>query len=260
VLVPFAGGPQAEGWLHRRDPRVKLVAVVATTVALLLADRLGTMVLTIAAIHAVLASSGIRPRRLLAVWRSLAPVLVLVVALWPVFDRAGAPVLVALGWFRITADALARGLAAAGRLAAISLVVFAWTTSTGPRALIRGFVRLGLPERWGIALAIGLRAIPTVHETYRAVADAQAARGLQLNGPLQRRVRNIPPVLVATLVTTLRGADQLARALEARGLGGPARATTRRDLTMDRLDRVVLGLAVVASVVLLLARLGVGVD
>lgn len=206
MLVPFAGGAQAGGWLHRRDPRVKLAAVVAGTVSLLLAERLVAVLAAVVAIQVVLVSSGIRPRPLLAVWRSLAPILVLVVVvLWPIFDRAGAPVLVALGWFRVTADAPARALTAAGRLAAISLVVLAWATTTSPRDLIRGFVGLGLPERWGIALAIGLRMIPTVSETYRAVADAQAARGLRLDGSFRRRLHNTPPMLVATLVATLRG-------------------------------------------------------
>jgi energy-coupling factor transporter transmembrane protein EcfT len=246
VSVAFDVYVPGRSWLHRLDARVKLVGVALLSLALVLADAAWVMALVVVVVHALALGAGVPGRRLLGVWRAIAPVLVLVVVLWPVFDRAGDPVLVEIGWFRVTGDALVRALAAAGRLAALSFLVYAWLATTGERDLIRAFVRLGLPHRWGVALAIGLRFIPTLAGIYVAVGDAQQARGHRLDGPPRARLRATVPVLVASLVTALRTAEQVARALDARAFGAPGRRTTLHDLRMgpgDWLAGVVVAVA-----------------
>ena len=243
-------------WLHRLDPRVKLVGVVVLSVGLLVADALWVMALATVGLHAVLLAAGVPVRRLLGVWRAIATLLALIVVLWPLFDRAGEPVLLQFGWFRITGEALVRGVTAAVRIAALSFVVFAWLATTDERALIRAFVRLGLPHRWGVALAIGLRSIPGLAGIYGAVVDAQAARGHRLDGPLPARLRSHLPILVATLVTALRLADQTARALDARAFGAPIRPTTLRDLRMRPADWLALAVLLGGALLLVLAWRG----
>jgi energy-coupling factor transport system permease protein len=242
-------------WLHRLDPRVKLATVALLAVALLFVDDLAVLAAVIAVIHVVLLAAGIGWPRLRAIWRAIAWLLLLVIVLWPIFDRAGAPILFMFGPFRLTGDALLRGLVAAARLAALSFVVFAWLATTSERSLINSFVRLGVPHRWGVALAIGLRSIPTLAGLYAAVAEAQQARGLRLDGPPWRRLRRQLPILVATLVSALRLADQISRALEARAFGAPGRATTRCDLRMTRVDWLVLAIDAASAAALLLAWL-----
>ena len=247
MSVAFDVYEPGRGWLHRLDPRVKLLAVAVSSVALILVDALPAMVLATLLVHGLLLAAGVPSRRLLAVWRAIAPLLVLVVLLWPLFDRAGEPVLVRLGWFRITGDALSRGLAAAGRLAALTFLIFGWLATTSERALIRTFVRLGLPHAWGVALAIGLRSIPALAALYVAVSTAQQARGLRLDGPLLSRLQAQLPILVATVVTALRNADQMARVLDARAFGAPVRPTALHDLRMALFDWVALGLVLIAG-------------
>ena len=240
-------------WLHRLDPRVKLAAVALLVVGLLIADDLAVLLAAIVAMHFILLWSGVGWQRLRGVWRAIAWLLVLVILLWPIFDRAGQPVLVTVGTFRLTGEALLRGLVAAGRLAALSFVVFAWLATTSERSIIRSFVRLGVPHRWGVALAIGLRSIPTLGGLYAAVVEAQQARGLRLDGPLVPRLRHQLPILVATLVSALRLADQISRALEARAFGASGRPTTLRDLRMTRTDWIALALIAAISSAIVLA-------
>lgn len=236
-------------WLHRLDPRVKLTATALGSVVVVVEDDLGPLLLAIAALHAVLLGSGLPVGRLLGVWRAIAVLLALIVLLWPVFDRSGEPVWTEVGWLRVTGDAVWRGMAAAGRLAALSFLVFAWLATTSERAMIRAFVRLGLPHRWGVALAIGLRSIPGLAALYGAVGDAQQARGLRLDGSPRVRLRAHLPILVATLATALRLADQTARALDARGFGGPVRPTVLNDLRMRRGDWLAVAAVVLGGLV-----------
>ena len=65
------------------------------------------------------------------------------------------------------------------------------------------------PERVGLQLALGIRAVPQVFELAATVRDAQRARGL---------TRDPRAFAVPLIVRSLRQADLISEALRARGL------------------------------------------
>lgn len=104
------------------------------------------------------------------------------------------------------------------RLGSLSLFATLVTTTTTIGAFIDTITRLAQPlERIGLAnardigLSIGLviRFIPEVHARYRAVSDAHRARGLKLR---------ISTVLAPMVIGTLQSADDIANAIDARGI------------------------------------------
>jgi energy-coupling factor transport system permease protein len=246
-----------QSWLHRLDPRVKLAIVTGWSVVLFLWLSLPLLALAIAGIHAILLSASYPWRRIVATWRAIAYLLALIVVIWPIFDKTG-DLLFSLGPLNIHDEALLRGVANAARIAAINFVFIIWIGTTDARELVRGFVRLGLPFRWGMALTIGLRFIPTFAGTFMTVSDAQQARGLVLHGWWFRRVRQMLPIFVAALVSALRASDQLAMTLESRGFGASKQRTVFRDIAMRRLDWLVLAATIAATVILLWATFTLG--
>ncbi|MEX1157831.1 MAG: energy-coupling factor transporter transmembrane component T [Thermomicrobiales bacterium] len=236
--------------LHRLDPRVKLALVAAGSVVMFLWLNIPLLVGVLAGIHLLLLASGYPWSKLLAIWRAIALLLLLIVLIWPVFDKTG-DLLVSLGPLNIHDDALLRGVANAARIAAINFLFILWIGTTDARELVRGFVRLGLPFRWGMALTIGLRFIPTFAGTFATVSDAQQARGLVLRGWWYKRARGMLPIFIAALVSALRASEQLAMTLEARGFGASRQRTTLRDIRMTPLDWLVLVVTLSGSGVLL---------
>ncbi|MEX2314634.1 MAG: energy-coupling factor transporter transmembrane component T [Thermomicrobiales bacterium] len=236
--------------LHRLDPRVKLALVAAGSVVMFLWLNIPLLVGVLAGIHLLLVASGYPWSKLLAIWRAIALLLLLIVLIWPVFDKTG-DLLVSLGPLNIHDDALLRGDANAARIAAINFLFILWIGTTDARELVRGFVRLGLPFRWGMALTIGLRFIPTFAGTFATVSDAQQARGLVLRGWWYKRARGMLPIFIAALVSALRASEQLAMTLEARGFGASRQRTTLRDIRMTPLDWLVLVVTLSGSGVLL---------
>jgi energy-coupling factor transport system permease protein len=129
---------------------------------------------------------------------------------------------------------------------------------------VRSFVKLGLPYNGGLVIAISLRYIPTFYGTYNTVAQAQQARALDLKkGSLFQRLRQYMPILVAMIISALRTADKLAKALESRALGFKgARRTCYRDIAFRPVDYVYLALILLTFLGVLYARfaLNAGVD
>ena len=243
--------------LHRLDPRVKLALVVAGSVVLFLWLSIPLLVAVVVGIHGLLLASGYPWSKLLAIWRAIALLLLLIVVIWPVFDKSG-ELLFSIGPLNIHDDAILRGVANAARIAAINFIFILWIGTTDARELVRGFVRLGLPFRWGMALTIGLRFIPTFAGTFATVSDAQQARGLVLRGWWYVRVRAMLPIFIAALVSALRASEQLAMTLEARGFGASRQRTTLRDIRMTPFDWLVLALTLLVSGILLWLTLTAG--
>lgn len=237
-------------WLHRLDPRVKLALLVLVGVVLFFWINLPLLVTALVLIHVVLLTAGYPWERLATAWRAIALLLVLIVLVWPLFDRGG-ETLFRLAPLEVTSHGVLRGIANALRIAAINFLFVLWIGTTDARDLVRGFVRLGLPYRWGMALTIALRFIPTFAGTWSTISDAQQARGLVLHGWWLRRARQMLPILVAALVSALRASEQLAMTLESRGFGAGRRRTVLRDIRMRPADWLALAITLLATALLL---------
>ncbi|WP_078058098.1 energy-coupling factor transporter transmembrane component T family protein [Rhizobium rhizosphaerae] len=112
------------------------------------------------------------------------------------------------------------GLVAFVRVTALVLLAGAVTATTGIAEMmaaltvaLRPLERLGLARAEDVALAVGLvlRFVPEIAQRHQALTAAHRARGIT-----PRWHRTLP----ALIVLTLKEADDVARAIDARGLRG----------------------------------------
>jgi energy-coupling factor transport system permease protein len=232
--------PRPSG-LHRLDPRVKLVLVLAGTGLLLTFQNLFVCLGWVLLNQGLFFLAGVPRARVWGIWRLMLPVSGLVALTWPlVYQEGGSPWL-QLGLINITPLAVAHGLALALRLNALAQLYFLLLFTTDQMTLVRGLVALGVPFDWGLTLAIALRYIPAFLGTFQMIAEAQQARGLELHrGSWVKRLRAYLPILVAMIITALRAMDNLSRALEARAFGARPHRTMFKTLASTRRDRMIL--------------------
>lgn len=216
-----------QSWLHQTDPRVKLLFVAASIFLLILFKNVWLLLAALLLLHLLHWSAGTPLAKIRFIWKTLLPVALLMLLLRVLFYPVGEPLLTV--WLvRVTMVALAQGLVLALRILTMALVVFAWLYTTTQPDLVQSFVRLGMPHAWGLVLALALRYIPTFQGTFTLIAEAQQARGLNVShGSGFQRVRQMMPIFVAMIISSLRASGQLALALEARGYGrhGAVRTT-----------------------------------
>jgi energy-coupling factor transporter transmembrane protein EcfT len=245
-------------WVHRLDARVKLAFALGTGLLILIWSSLPLFLVTLVLIHLLLRMIGFHWSRIRAIWLAIAPFMLLIFLLWPLFDRAGDTVLLEFGFVRITGEGILAGTGTALRVATISFVFLVWLGTTDQRAMVWSFVRLGLPFSLGMALTIGLRFVTTFVSVFRTVSDAQQSRGLILTGRGIGRLRRMIPILVAALVTSLRMSEQLAWTLEARAFGYTKQRTVLRDLRMTTADWITLALFAIIFFTLLYLTITTG--
>ncbi len=118
------------------------------------------------------------------------------------------------------------GLAETGvlllRLLGLLSVSAACLGSLSAEALAAALQKLCVPEGVGFLLTAGSRYVPRIESALRAIRDAQRARGIDLRFRL-RNLGRLTALFVPLLIQGLRLADELALAMEARGVSSSRR-------------------------------------
>jgi energy-coupling factor transport system permease protein len=241
--------------LHRLDPRAKWAVLLAGFVVPFLFAAPAYTGACFGVALAVLVASGCGCN-LVRLWWLAAMVAVGSGVAWAVLAQ-GETVLV----WRITEEGLVIGAGAAFKILAAMCAGLTFMGTTTPEEMSRGLAGLGLPYAGAFVVSMAFSLVPSVITNALDVRDAQLARGLDLeSGGLLRRARAHVPLLAPMLLMTLRGADQMAMALDCRGFRAGRRRTW---LLASRLGaRDALALLVVAGYAvggILLRMRGLGV-
>jgi energy-coupling factor transport system permease protein len=231
------------------DPRVKMAWLgTVFLLALMFNDPIALAVLLVAlfvtAASARLRLSDLRPYLLMSLWLTVLSALI-----WPTYIQTGHP----LGrvWFvNVTSDGLLFGLAMGFRISIMIIAASIWMMVTAPQLVAAGLLKLGLPDKAGIALASAIRFIPFMNAERTTIMEAQRARGADLasGGPIRRVSRSVPalvPLFARAFVTT----QNLSVAMDARGLGASPHRSSALVLRLGRSDRIIV-LAALAAVVM----------
>lgn len=243
-----------ESFLHKLDPRTKLVLTFALIVIVFVSQGFSGFALVLAFIAAATLASGIRVKILL---RGLKPVffIVLFTFVLNLFFQGTGSEIFRLGFLRVTDDGLRTALFLAVRLIMLVISTQLLTLTTSPIALTDGLESLMKPLRAihfpvheiAMMMSIALRFIPTLMDEASKIMKAQKARGADFeSGNLIQRAKAMVPLLVPLFVSAFRRADELALAMEARCYRGGEGRTRMRKLRFGARD------AIAAAVTLLL--------
>lgn len=247
-----------DSFLHRMDPRAKILCTMIFIVAIFLANNLWSYLLVAGFTFLAIAMSGV-PASL--IWKAIKPLWIILVF------TMGIHVLTTPGnelftweFIHISEEGIRNGLIMTLRL--VFLIAFSslltYTTSPivltdGIEALLMPFKRFGVPaHELAMMMTIALRFIPTLLEETDRIMKAQSSRGADfVNGNLWQRAKNMVPLLVPLFISAFRRADDLATAMEARCYRGGEGRTKMHQLAYTWRDRNAF-LAVILVTALLL--------
>ena len=249
-----------DSFVHRLDPRTKLLMVVIYIVALFMAS--GWLSYGMVALFLGLCIR-ISHIPLKSITRGLKPVLFIVAftGLLNLFFTPGTHEIFTVFGFTLTWEAVERAAQMILRIMLLITGTFLLTYTTSPIALTDGLERLLSPlkvikfpvHELSMMMCIALRFIPTLIEETDKIMSAQKARGADFEtGSLLDRARALVPILVPLFISAFRRADELAVAMECRCYQGGEGRTKMKQLHYTSLDFTAYGVGIllVACVVL----------
>lgn len=256
----------AHSLVHRLDPRLKLILVIAYMTLVFLISKPLPLALCVLSLLVLVRLARVPLSQML---QSLRPVLFIlafafVLNLFTVQGR----VLVSLGPLRITAE----GVGVAVRMALRLIMLISGTTllltlTTTPiliadamERLLKPLARFGFPaHEMAMMMSIALRFVPTLLEETDKIMKAQSSRGADYDtGGLIAKAKGLVSVLIPLFVSAFKRADDLAVAMEARcyrGGVGRTRLRVMRFTREDALFSISFSLTAVALLVLEFTRI-----
>lgn len=249
-------------FIHRLDPRTKILATLIYIVAIFFANTPLTYGL-LAGFAAVVILVSRLPLGL--VFSSLKPIWIIVVLtmLIHMFTAPGENIVYAWKFLKVTAEGLDLGIKMAVRLILLLLFSSILTFTTSPivltdgiEKLLRPFKAIGVPaHEMAMMMTIALRFIPTLLEETDRIMKAQTARGADFgSGNILQRMKNMLPLLVPLFISAFRRADELATAMEARCYRGGEGRTRMHELAYSSRDYVAFILVIALAAVLAFLR------
>jgi len=248
-----------DSWVHRLDPRTKILLTIAMIVAVFLVKTMVGYALILGFMYLTSRLSNIPFKMLLKGVKPLRFILILTFLL-NLFFNTGTTMLVEWGFIKIGYEGLSTAIHYSLRLIFLVLGTSLMTLTTSPIALSDGIEMLLSPlkvikfpaHELAMMMSIALRFIPTLMEEADKIMKAQMARGADFeSGNLLARAKAMVPLLVPLFVSAFRRAGDLAMAMESRCYHGGENRTRLRVLKITKNDWLAaLGVAVLIALIL----------
>lgn len=251
-----------DSYIHRLDPRAKLLATIFYIVIIFFANNLTTyFVMALIVLLGIHLSNipadqfirGVKPMFWLFVFTSV---------LQMIFTP-GITTYFEFGIISISKEGITNGILVFLRFVLIIFMSILMTLTTEALRLtdaieyfLTPFKKMGLPVAdLALMLSIGMRFVPTLMDEAEKIMDAQRARGMDFNdGTVTEKIQNLVPLLVPLFNRSFDRAIELATAMEARDYQGGDGRSKYRELKWGIHDTFVLGSFAIFFVIVLNLR------
>ena len=248
--------------VHRLDPRSKLVAMILLIIIVFWANNPITNVILFVVTGIFVALSEVPLSFFIKGLRSMF-FLIAFTTLFQLFFISGGDVLFEMGFIKITSQ----GIEQAGIIFCRFVLIIFFSTlltlttmplslATAVESLLGPLKRFKVPvHEIGLMLSMSLRFVPTLMDDTIRIMNAQKARGVDFGeGNIIQKVKAMIPILIPLFATSLKRADSLATAMEARGYQGGNGRSQYRQLNWMNKDSVALFLVCALGLILFLLK------
>ena len=212
-------------FIHKMDPRMKIIASVLYIVILFVASRPLGLLLGILMVVMMYMISKISAKMVAKSLKPVVPIIIFTAVLNLFFMTGPSEPLVSFGFIHIYPEGVAMAVMMAVRIMCLIAGTSLLTYTTSPieltdaiEVLMGPLKKVKVPvHEIAMMMTIALRFIPILTEEADKIMKAQMARGADFeSGSLMQRAKSLIPLLVPLFISAFRRATDLAMAMEAR--------------------------------------------
>ena len=234
--------------IHRADPRVKIVLLVAVIVFIFLAQNYWGLLLSALFVLFSMIITKIPFKMYLKNLKAVLPILIFTAVINAFYGEG--EVLLKVWKLQLTTGGLAHAGFMASRIMLLIIISATLTYTTTPNDLTDAIESLFSPLKFlglktavhtiAMMMTIALRFIPTLVEEAEKIMNAQKARGADLeSGNFKEKIKALIPILIPLLFSSVRRAAELADAMECRCYNSGEGKTRMKQLRLHLRDLVI---------------------
>ena len=223
--ITFGQYIDSKSVIHRADPRVKIVLLIAVIIFIFLSQNFWGLGLSALFVLITMIVSKIPIKMYLKNFKAILPILIFTAVINAFYGDGR--VLFSIWKLQVTVGGLERAGFMALRIALLIIISATLTYTTTPNDLTDAIESLFSPLKFlglktavhtiAMMMTIALRFIPTLVEEAEKIMNAQKARGADLeSGNFKEKIKALIPILIPLLFSSVRRAAELADAMECR--------------------------------------------
>lgn len=236
-----------ESFLHKLDPRVKIIMLLILTILVFVTRNFPVLGLVFLLIMICWKVSGISIRELGGYLKLLVGLVLFVVLIQTLF-QGGETILISPiipdfvpligGMGSIAVEGVLFGLLLGFRLMVIMCLMPLIIMTTRVRDLALGFVKLGLPYRYAFMITTALNQVPVLQEQIATITDAQKLRAFTAfeDGGTLQKLKSYPALVVPLVMGSMKKSTLIGTAMDVRSFGSRPERTYLHDIAMHGAD------------------------
>lgn len=219
ALLRYRAG---DSFLHRLDPRMKLMMLLTVSIASLLFSSLQALALMTFFVLALAFASRLATALVRALTLIL-PILVIVIVLDSLFSKVSSGTV----WFslrigilhpEVTTGGILFAIAMGLRLLTLAGISCLFIMTTSPDDFVKSLRTIHVPPILTFSLGYALRSTTALADDTRQIMDAQRSRGLELDkGNMVKNSNKLAALFTPVTVSLLKRSKYTADAMQARG-------------------------------------------
>ncbi len=245
-----------DSWMHKRDPRIKLVAMILLIIAVFVdVGFIGYGIIGALLLVGLLVSKV----SIMTVIKSMRAMLFMMIFLLiiNIFVIKTGTLLIDVGFLKIYSGSIFQTLYIVIRLMIMVTITTILTISTKPMDLTMAIEDLLKPltvikvpsHEIAMIISIALRFIPTLIDEANRIMKAQASRGVDFEeGSLKEKITSILALIIPLFASSFQRAEELADAMEARGYSPSEPRTRYRVFKINSADIFLLVISIIVLV------------
>jgi energy-coupling factor transport system permease protein len=260
--IPIGQYVPGNSFVHRLDPRAKLLFLLFFIVLVFLSDEKWTYSLVVLFTLIAIFMSQISLSYLLKGLRPIWWIIIMTIIIHLTMTEGG-NIVFQWKWLTVYEEGAHMAILTTIRLVLLVVMASLLTLTTSPLDLTDGierlfqpFTRFGFPaHELAMMMSIALRFIPTLLEETDKIMKAQISRGADFeSGNLVKRMKSMIPLLIPLFISAFRRAEELALAMESRGYRGAEGRTKLRELSWSKHDAILVAISILLAVLFILLK------
>lgn len=246
-----------ETWLHRVNPTLKLALSLALFGFALVTHNPSVMLNVTAVTFIVFAAFSGHPAKRLALYASPALLLFISSSTSMIFYGKGETTWLEWGIVHVTKESFFRGVQVGLKSLCFAFVGLTFALTTRPVLLFYSLMRqCRLPPKYAYSLMAAMRLIPIMIEELQTLRHALAVRGVAHERGFRGLYRKLRSYAVPMLAQSIRRAQRIAVAMEAKRFADTGRRTYFYEVGFGPVD----AMFVAGAIVLYIAAYAAGIS
>lgn len=263
--ITFGQYYMVDSFIHRLDPRIKIILMVLLVVMLFVCKGFFSLLLFALFTFLILALSKVPFKLYFKNVKVIIPIIIFTALLNLFYTRTGTEL--PLFWnISVWTGGISKAVFMSLRILILILISSVLTYTTTPNDITDAIERLFSPLKFiglgnavhtvSMMMTIALRFIPTLIDETDKIMNAQKARGADLeSGGIVRRIKALLPILIPLLISSVRRAYELAEAMECRCYNGGQGRKRMKQMHLKGRDFVSLAVSLTVSVSVILINI-----